>query len=840
VEDVSLFSSVPGRNWREFRPLVFFGIKTDIGKDSIRNWVKWCKQQGFGGFNMIVDTECMGRANDQWISMLMESYETALKAAEEEDLVVWLFDDWGYPSGTAGGLVCTEDSLRLKKLVISHDCMPGRGEQLSLTVPDNIVTAGMISNGAFYRLKLKRGEVFSYTAKAGNERLVIVSWEFDEQKAKSLCKSYPEDPAMSLIDMLNPKAAEKFLEVMHERYYSRFSNYFGTVIKGFFYDEPYLSFGFPWTERLPAEFQRKKGYDLLDVLPVMMINVQNCDSKELRTYMDDYFDVWTAMAAENFYGVLARWCKSHGVELSGHADLDHHLNTLSTVSGHFYRNMNYNTRPAVDVIWAQIEPGMFTDFPRYAGSIKRLLGRRHAVSETFAGMGQGLYGDLMRYITDHQAIRGIDDFHLMISTNDPAVNVSESPQMPNHMLQEPFGTIIYQRIARVSAIAQSGVSAASTALYIPSYDLYRAQLCLSRITINNAEKLPWEWVDDIARELVYMPCDFDYIWDEAILELELTEDGLRTRSGHTIKTIILPPDCTLTDDVAERLRQFNKNGGKIISVFRPNRLLEKEALLLSEPGELKDHVDRTLEITGAECISICTRIENNKNIYMLLNESTKKTNAEIIINEKGSLYEISLVDGKPSLIPASPPFRFSTEFEESMLKVFVVDKEFVIPEPGNEINKEKQILPFNWSLTLPDKKVVELNGINWPEWSELGFPEYSGSMKYKAEFDWNFTEDSAIISIPGLYRHAIVSIDGKEAGRLAFRPYELYVGNLGTGRHQIEILVYNTAANEVCGTIEAEKRKYSKRFANMAAHDRKRLKSGILEPVIIYPVSTQA
>jgi hypothetical protein len=396
---------------------------------------------GFGGFNMIVDTECMGRANDQWISMLMESYETALKAAEEEDLVVWLFDDWGYPSGTAGGLVCTEDSLRLKKLVISHDCMPGRGEQLSLTVPDNIVTAGMISNGAFYRLKLKRGEVFSYTAKAGNERLVIVSWEFDEQKAKSLCKSYPGDPAMSLIDMLNPKAAEKFLEVLHERYYSRFSNYFGTVIKGFFYDEPYLSFGFPWTERLPAEFQRKKGYDLLDVLPVMMINVQNCDSKELRTYMDDYFDVWTAMAAENFYGVLARWCKSHGVELSGHADLDHHLNTLSTVSGHFYRNMNYNTRPAVDVIWAQIEPGMFTDFPRYAGSAKRLMGRGHAVSETFAGMGQGLYGDLMRYITDHQAIRGIDDFHLMISTNDPAVNGSESPQMPNHMLQEPYGTI---------------------------------------------------------------------------------------------------------------------------------------------------------------------------------------------------------------------------------------------------------------------------------------------------------------------------------------------------------------------------------------------------------------
>ena len=227
----------------------------------------------------------------------------------------------------------------------------------------------------------------------------------------------------------------------------------------------------------------------------------------------------------------------------------------------------------------------------------------------------------MRYITDHQAIRGIDDFHLMISTNDPAVKGSESANA-NHMLQNRLEQLFIRIV--VSAIAQSGVSAR------PRHCTYRLMIYtelsyLSRITINNAEKLPWEWVDDIARELVYLPCDFDYIWDEAILELELTKGGFMTKSGHIIKTIILPPDCTVTNDAAERLRQFNNNGGKIISVFRPNRLLEKEALLLSELSELKAHVDRTLEITGAECISICTRIENNKNIYMLLNESTKKT-----------------------------------------------------------------------------------------------------------------------------------------------------------------------------------------------------------------------
>ena len=56
-------------------------------------------------------------------------------------------------------------------------------------------------------------------------------------------------------------------------------------------------------------------------------------------------------------------------------------------------------------------------------------------------MGLGLSGDLMRFITDHQVIRGINDFHLMYSGNKPPAH-ERSPQIPHHMLQEPFGRLI--------------------------------------------------------------------------------------------------------------------------------------------------------------------------------------------------------------------------------------------------------------------------------------------------------------------------------------------------------------------------------------------------------------
>lgn len=830
-------------NIDKYRPLAFFGIKAHESHESVRDWVKWCKRQGFRGFNMIIASDCIGRANDSWINMVLDAYETALKTAKEEGLEVWIFDDWGYPSGTAGGLVCTEDSFRAKKLILSYSCMLKKGDHISLLMPENMILAAVLKNGAAEILEAKPAEYFEYVCGDERAHMIVISWDYDEHGAKSNCKSYPGDPAMSCIDLLNPDAARKFLSVMHEMYYKRFSEYFGSVIKGFFYDEPYLPFEFPYSPHLCETFREKKGYDLRNVLPCLFVG-KNINDKTAEKYLDDFFDVYTDMVSENFYGVLSKWCHGHNAELSGHMDLDHHLNTLNTISGHFFKNMKYNDRPAVDVIWAQIEPDLFTDFPRYAGSVKRLLGKKHAVSETFAGMGQGLHGDLMRYITDHQVIRGIDDFHLMYSNNSPDTP-AESPQMPNHMLQEPFGKLIYERIAVSSAISCYGMSAANTAVFVPCYDLYRTQLNINQLTINNAEKFIWEWVNDIARELAYMPCDFDYIWDEAISVLDLTDGGFLIKSGHIIDTVILPPNCTLKDDTAQKLKLFKKSGGKIISVFRLNPLLEQEAILCSKLSSLKSLISHPVSISPASNISLCTRTGGDRTVYMLLNESSEDTEVEISINNTGVLYEVNLKDGVLTPVSQKGPFRFTTRFDGCGLKVFIAftltaDNELSRNLPDTvfapvSIHSGKKITePVDWSVILPDKREIKLDGRKLPDWSELGWPEYSGYMKYISYFEYDSDKPDALLSMPGLHYHAIVSVDGKEAGRIAYKPYELTLHGLKKGRHRLEITVYNTGANEVAGTIEAEKKKYSKRFAHMAAYDRKRLTSGLLGQITIY------
>lgn len=817
----------------KYRPLAFFGINIEQDDANIIQWVKWCKRQGFGGFNIIVGSGCEGRANEAWIEKLLHAYEVAIRTAKEEGLEVWIFDDWGYPSGTAGGLVCTNPEYRLKRLDIVYDCLLAEGESITFTVPERYVAAGVLpARGSYQELELKPGERFTYqAAQAG--RLVVVGWNYDPHQAKSSCRSYPGDPAMSCIDMLNPKATRRFIEVMHERYYARFKDYMGSVIKGFFYDEPYLPYQFPWTEQLPEVFRRKKGYDLLPILPELLAKIYNARG-EIAKYADDYFDVWTDMAAENYYGELSRWCADRGLELSGHMDLDHHYNTIFSISGHIYKNLRHNHRPAVDVIWAQIAPGEYSDFPRFAGSVKYLLGRERATSETFAGMGLGLSGDLMRYITDHEVIRGINDFHLMYSSNKPPEH-EKSPQMPNHMLQEPFGRLIYERIGLGAALGSVGRADIRVALYLPAQDINRAQLALRNVGITNAERLPWDWIRDIAEYLTYLPVDFCYLWQEALCELEIGLGGLLTKSGQVIDTIIIPPGSTLGPNTIARLLQFAEQGGRIICVFKPVWPLMNSAVMCNQVKDLGALLDPELKVDSGGKISMAVRRLDGCTLYLMLNEDDRAAAAAVRF-KPGDVYEISLPD--LTLIPvAGAEQGVVVDFAPMQLKVFLLDSEgrLRVEVPPAAVG-DKAVAPDNWTVQLPDGRVQALGGECFPDWSALGFPEYSGCLVYQAEFTWPYDEEQAEISAPELYSHAEILIDDRLVGKMAYRPYRIRISGLSPGKRQLTIKVYNTEANSVAGTLKLEQERYHGRFAHLAHYDRRRLQSGLLAPVRICPL----
>ena len=129
--------------------------------------------------------------SDEWF----ETVGNYIECAKELDMSVWLYDDFNWPSGRAGGRVTKNESLCLKSFIY-------KGENIG-------------------KIEISSQDVS----------------EFDEY-------SFP--------DLLSHEAVDLFIKTTHEEYYKRFGEYFGNVIVGFFTDEPEY---FRW--QTPISMQRK-------------------------------------------------------------------------------------------------------------------------------------------------------------------------------------------------------------------------------------------------------------------------------------------------------------------------------------------------------------------------------------------------------------------------------------------------------------------------------------------------------------------------------------------------------------------------------------------------------
>jgi len=121
----------------------------------------------------------------------------ALELAREHDLRVWIYDEYGWPSGVAGGKVIREHPEY-------------RNQYLSFT-------------------KNAEGRV--------SVRPRLSSGVLDNVMGAPWTRSEP-----GYLDTLNPEAVKCFVDYARERVYAGCGDHFGEVIVGFFTDEPCTMF----------------------------------------------------------------------------------------------------------------------------------------------------------------------------------------------------------------------------------------------------------------------------------------------------------------------------------------------------------------------------------------------------------------------------------------------------------------------------------------------------------------------------------------------------------------------------------------------------------------------
>lgn len=124
-------------------------------------------------------------------------------------------------------------------------------------------------------------------------------------------------------DILDPEAAQRFIDLTHERYYKEFGQYFGRVIPAIFTDEPSFSyanftgsdrehFGLVRYDGLEEDYRNRCGRDLKsDVISFLNGN----DSPEL---WRNYYTLIGERMRHNYIERLSSWCEAHGIKLTGH------------------------------------------------------------------------------------------------------------------------------------------------------------------------------------------------------------------------------------------------------------------------------------------------------------------------------------------------------------------------------------------------------------------------------------------------------------------------------------------------------------------------------------------
>lgn len=351
-----------------FSPMPFWFWNDRLDKDKLVSQVDAFHKKGIDGF---VIHPRLGMGGDAYMSdEYFDCVEAVLEAAKKRFMLVILYDEGMYPSGSAHGEVVKEEpryAARRLYARVSEDGIP-EGEDLLYRV--------FVNDKGDIAFDSKEGYT-SYDFILGYTGGTIRGLSPDEDDG---CPNAPK-----AADILNPDAVASYISRTHERYYARLSPYFGQTVIGFFTDEPSVTGrcakmdgGIAWTYDLIDDFSEVGG----DFTHLAALLLGSEDKRIMRDAEYFYRKAISRRLGTAFYGSLSKWCLTHGIALTGHpaesTDCD---------------SEKYFDIPGQDIVWRMVEPGTEltspdSPAPKIAADMARHCGISRSLNECFGVCGE--------------------------------------------------------------------------------------------------------------------------------------------------------------------------------------------------------------------------------------------------------------------------------------------------------------------------------------------------------------------------------------------------------------------------------------------------------------------
>jgi len=270
--------------------------------------------------------------------------------AKETGLRYWLYDENGWPSGTADGQLLARypasAAVRLDLSAKPH--------------PDSI--------GSFHAAA--SGEIVPEGTPGAR------TWHMVPRVVEG-------------IDTLNPEVCRQFLGLIHERYRESLPAEAFDYVEAFFTDEPESGAikgpvpevaGAPWSPCMAAALRKRFGPDYARLLPLIFARGEGCGEFRIA-----YWELVTDLVAEGFFDPYLDWCRRHGKQFVGHVKGEEHPLFQLPMVGSCHRIYRHLSMPG-QTRWSGSRPRLLSA----AGLlVARQFGDGRCVVECFGGAGWG-------------------------------------------------------------------------------------------------------------------------------------------------------------------------------------------------------------------------------------------------------------------------------------------------------------------------------------------------------------------------------------------------------------------------------------------------------------------
>ena len=387
------FANPPQRCWP--RPLWFWN-NTPVTVPTVQDQMLQARDRcRYGGFGILPFGKSFTPAylSEEYFQV----YGAALDQAKTLGLTLSLYDEYGFPSGSAGSQNSSDTSLfaqrwpdlTIKRLDKQEWEITGPTRFQTKLPPGKLAALVAMHSETLERVELSdavREGQLDWMAPAGKWKLMAFVCVVDG------------DP---ICDYLDPEAADRFIEITHKAYYDRFAKHFGTTVDSTFFDEPtlYRAGGRSWTDKFNEKFVARHGFDPRPYYPALWYDI-GPDTQAARNYL---FGFRTELYALGFTKRIQEWCTAHGITATGHQDQEEVVNPVS-VSGDLMKCFQYLDIPGIDKIGGDRPAERFY---KVVSSAAYNWDRSLVMSETYGAMGD-LPWDEIYTVAMEQYTKGIN------------------------------------------------------------------------------------------------------------------------------------------------------------------------------------------------------------------------------------------------------------------------------------------------------------------------------------------------------------------------------------------------------------------------------------------------